>query len=174
MLCALRRCEEGFCFTPQNRFNCCVWRWLSFSKQHTSQSFYLTLPIDTAVWSIWGKLLTVHFFFFPLFFFYFLLSAITQDLKTAEADRREQGATSIQAAYRGWEGRQIAGDRYVQHAITMFTSCPFTRNCMTTVKTKWKKSTPLPTGAGKDRSVKTGIHGTPLTCYCLVLLRGTV
>eukprot|EP00904_Undaria_pinnatifida_P008783 jgi/Undpi1/5034/HiC_scaffold_19.g08386.m1 len=34
-----------------------------------------------------------------------------EDLKAAELDRREQGATSIQAAYRGWEGRQIAGDR---------------------------------------------------------------
>ncbi len=29
----------------------------------------------------------------------------------AEAGRREQAATTMQAAYRGWEGRQIAADR---------------------------------------------------------------
>ncbi|CAB1115434.1 unnamed protein product [Ectocarpus sp. CCAP 1310/34] len=34
-----------------------------------------------------------------------------EDLKAAEADRREQAATAMQAAYRGWEGRQIAADR---------------------------------------------------------------
>ena len=43
----------------------------------------------------------------------------------AEAGRREQAATALQAAYRGWEGRQIAADRWVRVVWTRFVYIAF-------------------------------------------------
>ena len=114
----------GFASRHRSGATVLAWGWLSYTLVHSKQygaeahgvADRLRLAPPSGLPGA-GQRISLLKIPFPNrnhrhFFFFSRLSESKQDLKAAEADRRERAATSVQATYRGWEGRQIAGDRY--------------------------------------------------------------